>query len=650
MFRETQILSTGDRKKFAGRFGGIFKRKLNKLTSIENLKDCTQEKRKIMDLFNILTMVGGLALFLYGMDTMGAGLSRLSGGRMERLLKRLTANRFMAVLLGMAVTAVIQSSSATTVMVVGFVNSGIMKLSQAVGIIMGANIGTTVTSWLLSLTGIESSNVFLRLAKPSSFSPVLAVIGVAFLMFSKKDKKKDVGSILVGFSILMFGMETMSGAVKPLAQMESFTSIFTMFSNPVLGMLMGAVLTAVIQSSSASVGILQALCATGAVTLGTALPIIMGQNIGTCITAIISSVGASKNAKRAAAVHLYFNVIGTVLFMTVFYTLNSFLHFEFLSGAASPAGIAVIHSLFNIGATLVLFPFAGGLEKLAILTIKDRETEEEKVVNEDFARLDDRFLDKPGLALEESRIVAFNMADQTREAVRLSFELMKEYDEARAARVAELENRVDRYEDLLGTYLVKISSRETSRRDSRGLSMLLHDIGDFERISDHAVNLMQAAREMHEKKLEFSPSAREELAVFVQAVSDVMDYAFTSLQKEDKEMAKQVEPLEQVIDNINKEEKQRHIRRLTQGKCTIELGFVLSDISTNLERIADHCSNVAAAFLQLDAEDFETHEFLGEMKDESNEEFRRAYQAMSRRYQLPELSEGERRKAAPLQA
>ena len=590
-----------------------------------------------MDLFSVLTMIGGLALFLYGMDTMGAGLSRLSGGRMERLLERLTSNRFMAVFLGMAVTAVIQSSSATTVMVVGFVNSGIMKLSQAVGIIMGANIGTTVTSWLLSLTGIESSNMFLRMLKPSSFSPVLAMVGVAFLMFSKKDKKKDIGSILIGFAILMFGMETMSGAVKPLAEMESFTSIFTMFSNPVLGMLVGAVLTAVIQSSSASVGILQALCATGAVTFGTALPIIMGQNIGTCVTAIISSVGASKNAKRAAAVHLYFNVIGTVLFMVVFYTLNSFLHFEFLGDAAAPAGIAVVHSLFNIGATLILFPFAKGLEKLAILTIPDRETEEEKVVHEDFSRLDDRFLDKPGLAMEESRIVTCSMANQTQEAVKLAIELMDEFDEAKAARVVELEDRVDKYEDILGTYLVKISSKEVSHRDSRIMSMLLHNIGDFERISDHAVNLMQAAREMSDKKLEFSDSAKEDLAVFTRAVSDIVELAFSSFRNEDKGMAKKVEPLEQVIDGINREEKQRHIKRLTQGKCTIELGFILADISTNLERVSDHCSNLAASLLQVDEEDFDTHEFLGEMKDESNQEFRQAYQAMSRRYKLPEM-------------
>lgn len=590
-----------------------------------------------MDLFNVLTMIGGLALFLYGMEVMGGGLSRLSGGRMERLLERLTSKRIMAVLLGMGVTAVIQSSSATTVMVVGFVNSGIMKLSQAVGIIMGANVGTTITSWILSLSGIESSNVFLRLLKPSSFSPVLAAVGVIFLMFSKKEKKKDIGNIMLGFAILMTGMDTMSASVAPLAEMEGFTRIFTMFSNPVLGMIVGAVLTAVIQSSSASVGILQALCATGAVTFGTAIPIIMGQNIGTCITAIMSSIGASKNAKRAAAVHLYFNVIGTVLFMILFYLLNSFLHFGFLNDAAAPAGIAVVHSLFNISATLVLFPFAKGLERLAVLTIPDKENQEEKVVLEDFSRLDDRFLDKPGLAMEESRVVACSMASHAQEAMNTAISLMHGYDETKAARVMELEDRVDKYEDLLGNYLVKISSRDLSRKDSKLLSLLLHSIGDFERISDHAVNVMQAFKEMNDKKLKFSESAGKELEVFTAAVKEIIDLAFHSFQEEDEATAGKVEPLEQVIDAINKEEKQRHIRRLTQGKCTIELGFVLADISTNLERVADHCSNLAASVLQLEEGSFETHEFLGVMKDESNQDFKEEVQAMSRRYRLPDM-------------
>lgn len=590
-----------------------------------------------MDIFDFLTMLGGLALFLYGMNAMGDGLSKLSGGRMERLLERLTAKRGMAVLLGLLVTAVIQSSSATTVMVVGFVNSGIMRLSQAVGVIMGANIGTTVTSWLLSLTGIEGSNFLLRMLKPSSFSPILAVIGVAFLMFSKKEKRKDVGMIFIGFAVLMFGMETMSGAVEPLAEMEGFTRIFTMFSNPILGMVVGAVLTAIIQSSSASVGILQALCTTGAVTFGTAIPIIMGQNIGTCITAILSAIGASKNAKRAAVVHLYFNVIGTALFMIIFYAANAFVHFEFLADAASPAGIAVVHSLFNIAATLVLFPFANGLEKLAILTIPDKKETEEIVCADEFSRLDERFLDKPGLAMEESRVVTVSMAKQAKKSMNLAISLMDGYDEEKAQQIIELENQVDKFEDVLGTYLVKLSSRDLNQRDSRTLSMLLHSIGDFERISDHSVNLVQACREMEEKKLTFSESAREELRIFTGAINEIMDLAFGAFEKEDLEQAKQVEPLEQVIDNLNLEEKQRHILRLRQGKCTIELGFILADISTNLERVADHCSNIAVCLLQSSQGGFDTHEYLDVLKSEDNENFKAIYKQMSHKYRLPDL-------------
>mgnify|MGYP000150938303 FL=1 len=589
-----------------------------------------------MDIFDLLTMVGGLALFLYGMEAMGGGLSRLSGGRMERLLEKLTANRFMAVLLGLAVTAVIQSSSATTVMVVGFVNSGIMKLSQAVGIIMGANIGTTVTSWILSLAGIEGSNFFLQMLKPSSFSPILAVIGMGFLMFSKKEKKKDLGTIFVGFAILMFGMETMSNAVAPLAEMEGFTRIFTMFSNPILGMIVGAVLTAVIQSSSASVGILQALCSTGAVTFGTAIPIIMGQNIGTCITAILSSIGANKNAKRAAAVHLFFNVIGTAVFMIVFYTVNSFVHFEFLDVAAAPAGVAVVHSLFNVGATILLFPFGNLLVKLATLAIREEDTPEEQVVHQDFARLDDRFLEKPGLAVGESRVVACNMASHAQKSIELALDLMKGYDEEKASKVVELEDRVDKYEDQLGTYLLKLSSRNLSEKDSAQLSLILHSLSDFERISDHSVSLVKAFKEMDDKKLQFSEGAREELEIFSQAVREIVRLACQGFREEDKQMAVQVEPLEQVIDNINKEEKQRHINRLTQGKCTIELGFILSDISTTLERVSDHCSNLAAYVLQLDEHGFDTHEFLGEMKDGSNQQYKEICRQMGQRYHLPE--------------
>ena len=597
-----------------------------------------------MSVFDILTMIGGLALFLYGMEVMGNGLSKASGGRMERILEKMTDNIFKAVLLGAGVTAVIQSSSATTVMVVGFVNSGIMKLSQTVGVIMGANIGTTVTSWLLSLTGIQGDNFILTLMKPSSFSPILAVIGIGFLMFSKNEKKKDIGTIMIGFTVLMFGMETMSDAVKPLADVPEFANILLMFKNPLLGMLAGLVLTAVIQSSSASVGILQSLCVTGAVSYGAAIPIIMGQNIGTCVTAIISSIGTSKNAKRAAAVHLFFNISGTVIFMVVFYTLNTFVHFSFLNTAASPAGIAVIHSLFNIGATILLFPFANLLEKMAILAIPDKGSEveemEEEKINPDLARLDERFLDKPGFAMEECRGVAINMARKSKKAMNLAIDLLKEYDEKTSARVEKLENQIDQYEDALGTYLVKLSERDLSVKDSRILSVLLHCIGDFERISDHAVNIRDAAVEMNKKNLQFSDKAKKELLVFSNAIRDIIDRAVLAFETGDTGLAKEVEPLEQVVDALNKEEKQRHINRLRTGTCTIELGFVLSDISTNFERAADHCSNIAVCLLQVDEGGFDTHEYLDILKEENSEEFRHEYMELSEKYALPESKHG----------
>lgn len=594
-----------------------------------------------MDFFGVLTMVGGLALFLYGMDAMGQGLSKLSGGRMERLLEKLTSKRIMAVLLGAGVTAVIQSSSATTVMVVGFVNSGIMKLSQAIGIIMGANVGTTITSWLLSLTGIKGGNFFLTLLKPSSFSPILAVIGVIFIMFTKDDKKKDIGMILIGFAILMTGMETMSGAVAPLADNEKFTGILTMFSNPILGLIAGAILTAVIQSSSASVGILQALCATGAVGYSTAIPIIMGQNIGTCITAIMSSIGASKNAKRAAAVHLFFNVIGTAIFMIAFYLLNAFLHFSFMDLAANAAGIAVVHTCFNISATVVLFPFANVLEKLAIMVIPDKKTDEEgqaenKALLPDIARLDERFLDKPGLAMAECQIVSANMAKKAREALFLSIELLTKYDKKTAEYVIELEDQVDKYEDMLGSYMLRLSSKNLSPSESQALSIILHCIGDFERISDHAVNLKEAAEEMKNKGLQFSEKAREELVVFSSAIIEIMNKAVDAFENNDQALASKVEPLEQVVDYLNMEEKQRHISRLRQGKCTIELGFVLSDISTTFERVADHCSNIALCILQVNEGEFDTHEYLDVLKEENDETFRKEYLEFRKKYALPE--------------
>lgn len=590
-----------------------------------------------MDFFNILTMLGGLALFLYGMETMGSGLAQASGGKLERILEKLTSNPWKAVLLGAGVTAVIQSSSATTVMVVGFVNSGIMKLTQAVGIIMGANIGTTITSWILSLSGIESSNFFIRLLKPSSFSPVLALIGVAFLMFSKKEKKKDVGLVLVGFAILMTGMDTMSGAVKPLADVPEFTGILTMFSNPVLGMLCGALLTAVIQSSSASVGILQALCATGAVSFSTAIPIIMGQNIGTCVTAVLSGIGAHKNAKRTALVHLYFNLIGTVLFMAVFYTVNSFVHFRFMNQAANAAGIAVVHSAFNIAATVVLLPFSQVLVKLACLTIPEsgEESAEENENAKDFQLLDVRFLDTPGYAVEQSRIVAVRMAELSRKALYQAVYLLDNFNGEIADQVMRLENRVDKYEDELGSYLVKLSSRNLSEKDSHTVSMILHCIGDFERISDHAVNVMETAQELYQKNEKFSRKAQEELKVFSRALTDIMDETIAVFREEDCENAQKIEPLEETIDYLSKKLKRRHVERLRTGECTIELGFALSDLITNFERISDHCSNVAIALIQSRTDGYEAHEYAAELHRESNPVFQKEYRACKERYLLP---------------
>lgn len=595
-----------------------------------------------MSVFDILTMIGGLALFLYGMEVMGNGLSKASGGRMERILEKMTDNIFKAVLLGAGVTAVIQSSSATTVMVVGFVNSGIMKLSQAVGVIMGANIGTTVTSWLLSLTGIQGDNFILTLMKPSSFSPILAVIGVGFLMFSKNEKKKDIGTIMIGFTVLMFGMETMSDAVKPLADVPEFANILLMFKNPLLGMLAGLVLTAVIQSSSASVGILQSLCVTGAVSYGAAIPIIMGQNIGTCVTALLSSIGASKNAKRTAFVHLYFNIIGTAIFMILFYTLNAFMHFDFIDNMANPAGIAVIHSVFNIFATAILLPFHRGLEKLATLTVRTSDEDEKQSVQpaeegqDMLLLLDDRFIEKPGFAMENCYSVTSHMAELSRQALFIAMELLQKYDETKAVNVLKLENKVDHYEDRLGTYLIRLSSRDLSEKDSKSLSMLLHCIGDLERISDHAVNIMEKAQEMNEKNLSFSDKGAQELEVYSRAVRDIMNMSIEAFKNDDIHLARQVEPLEEVIDYLNDELKQRHVRRLRSGECSVELGFVLSDITINYERVADHCSNLAVDLLRIHENVFDVHEYLEGLKENKDAAFREAYQKDKAVYALPQ--------------
>ena len=587
------------------------------------------------DFFNVLTMIGGLAMFLYGMDAMGDGLSKLSGGKLEGILEKLTSNRLMAVLLGAGVTAVIQSSSATTVMVVGFVNSGIMKLQQAVGIIMGANIGTTMTSWLLSLVEVEGSSFIMKMLKPTSFSPILALIGMIMIMTAKDgNKKKDIGNILVGFAILMFGMDTMSGAVKPLANVPEFTNILTMFTNPVLGVIAGAVLTAVIQSSSASVGILQALCATGAMNFGAALPIIMGQNIGTCITALMSGVGASKNARRASMIHLYFNLIGTVVFLVVFYVVNAFVQFEFLNGPASATGIAVVHSVFNVACTICWFPFANVLVKLAELTIRD--SAEEKEEKEQFAILDERFLEQPAFAMELCRKEAIKMAEIAKEAIYIALDNIGNYKEEDFVRVQQMEDEVDKYEDALGSYLMKLNNKDLSAHDSRSVSVILHCINDFERISDHAVNIMESAKEMHDKKMVFSKNALKEFEVFSAAVHKIVHMAVHAYTDNDMENAKMVEPLEQVINGLNAEMKQRHIRRLRKGKCTIELGWVLQDLLTNIERVSDHCSNIAICMIEVKEDEYDTHNYLESLKESNLKWYKHAIIVYGDKFALPE--------------
>lgn len=590
-----------------------------------------------MDFFGILTMVGGLALFLYGMNTMGDGLVMLSGGKLEQVLERLTKKRIMALLLGALVTAVIQSSSATTVMVVGFVNSGIMNLTQAVGIIMGANIGTTITSWILSLTGISSGNVFIKLLKPSSFSPVLAAIGIICMMTGKDgSRKKTIGSILLGFAVLMFGMETMSGAVSPLKDNSTFTGMLTAFSNPVLGMAAGAVLTVIIQSSSASVGILQALCMSGAVTYGTALPIIMGQNIGTCVTALISSIGASKNAKRAAFIHLYFNLIGTVCFMSVFYLINRFLDFPFLSDTASAAGIAAIHSLFNIGCAIVLFPFADRLVDLATFTVQNAKTSEpEQILPEELAALDEHFLDNSSYAIQLCKNAVIKMAEYSKTAILLAMEVQAEYAGEKVAEVIRLEQLVDQFEDVIGTYLVKLAGKDLSREDSHLLSVLLHCISDIERISDHAINITEAVDKMQKQGLEFTSQGKQELDSLGIAIRDILTMTQNALSTGNTTTAADVEPLKEVIDDLVMEMKQRHIVRLRSGNCSMEAGLLLEDILTNYERVSDHCSNIAAALIEIQADELDMHRYIDVKIKGSDPHFQKEYLRLKNIYTLP---------------
>ncbi len=595
-----------------------------------------ERKYNCMDFFGVLNMIGGLALFLYGMKIMGDSLSKLAGGKMEQVLEQMTSNPLKAVLLGAGVTAVIQSSSATTVMVVGFVNSGIMRLSQAAPVIMGANIGTTVTSWLLSLTGIESGNFWVQLLKPTSFTPILAVIGVILVMFLKDTRKNDIGTILLGFAILMFGMEAMSGAVKPLADVPEFTSLFTAFENPILGMIVGAVLTAIIQSSSASVGILQAMCVTGSVSVGAALPVIMGQNIGTCITAVISSMGANRNAKRASLIHLYFNLIGTTCFMVVFYSVNAFVHFEFLSDTASAASIAVIHSVFNVLATAVLLPLAKMLEKLAYATlpVTEEEKKAEKGRNEKNF-LDERFLESPAFAVAQCKSAVCEISKLVEEGMALVVKSATVYNEKEIERVCEIENLVDEKQDEISSYLNKLSAKPLTEKDSCIVGKLGRCVVDFERISDYLKGISYALRAMHERGDVFSESASKEKELIFNAAFEIVENTSASFIHGDKDMALKIDPLYETITGMKDIIRKNHGKRLEKGSCSVELGLSLTDMVTSIARIAGHCSNIAEAEISDATDEFALHSYVRSMR-ENNEYYREQVQQYKSKYAIVE--------------
>ncbi len=580
-----------------------------------------------MTIYDILTLIGGLALFLFGMDVMGKGLEKQAGNSLQTILERLTSNPVKGFCLGAIVTALIQSSSATTVMVIGFVNSGLIQLRQAISVVIGSNVGTTITSWILSLTNLEGDAWYIQIFKPSTFTPILALIGVGLYMFSKR--RKDIGSILLGFSVLMFGMSTMSSAVEPLADVPAFTNILVKFNNPILGVLMGAALTAIIQSSSASVGILQALSVTGAITLGNAVPIILGQNIGTCVTALISSVGANKNAKRVAIVHLYFNIIGVVVFLLLFYLVQLFFPLSFIDDPVNGFMIAVVHTIFNLFATVLMLPLTGLLEKLAYLTIPDSKTH----TKERFELLDERLLATPAVAVTRSRLLTVRMAKAARDNVLAAMSMVKDYQEDLVDQINEREEKIDKYEDLLGTYLVRLSSRDMTMQDSREVSKLLHIIGDFERIGDHAVNILKTAKEINQKGIAFSEEGAHEIDVLSEAVRDILNLTVSSFAKGDLQSARKIEPLEEVVDDLTHKVRNHHFKRLQGGNCTIELGFVLSDILINYERVADHCSNIGVALIEVDQDNFDIHKYLNSVK-EDDEDFDRRYQTYRERYHI----------------
>lgn len=582
-----------------------------------------------MDIFSVFTLCGGLAFFLYGMTTMSKSLEKMAGGKLERTLKRMTSNPLKSLLLGAGITIAIQSSSAMTVMLVGLVNSGVMELGQTIGIIMGSNIGTTLTAWILSLTGIESESVFVNLLKPENFSPLIALAGIILIMGSKKQRRRDIGRIMVGFSILMYGMELMKNAVSPLADLPEFSSLLTAFNNPLLGVLVGAVFTGVIQSSAASVGILQALALTGSITYGMAIPIIMGQNIGTCVTALISSIGVNRNAKRVAAIHISFNVFGTVICLFLFYGGHAIFHFPFMAASVGAVGIAFCHTVFNVLTTLLLLPFSRQLEKLARRLVRSESQTEQ------FAFLDPLLLRTPGVAISECVAMANRMGALAHENLLNAIRQLSDYRDELETEIAQNEDKLDIYEDRLSSYLVEISQHGVSMDDIRTVSRLLHAIGDFERIGDHALNLQESARELHEKDLHFSETASEELQVLVNALKDIMDAAFSCFQADDPDAAKFVEPLEETIDLLIEEIRLRHIQRLQTGDCTIQLGFVLSDLLTNFERVSDHCSNIAVCVIEEQSRDLDRHAYLHDIK--SAGDFTADLDRDLKKYQLPQM-------------
>ena len=584
----------------------------------------------MFDIFDALALIGGLCLFLFGMNVMGDGLERRAGNSLKALLGKLTDNKFKGFLTGMGVTAVIQSSSATTVMVVGFVNSKVMTLKQSIGIIMGANIGTTVTSWLLSLGGISSDNIIMKLLKPMSFTPVLALIGIGFTMFSKSSKKKDIGTILLGFATLMFGMDAMSDAVKGLASVPEFQNLFLAFTNPILGVLVGAVVTAIIQSSSASVGILQALSVTGAVSYGAAVPIIMGQNIGTCVTAMLSSFGATKNAKRASFIHLLFNVIGTAIWLTVFCLISMILKPIILNESASYFGIAICHTIFNVLCTAVLLPASSLLEKLAYKLVPEGKTPEKLV------ELDERLLVTPPIAVEQSCHLASKMASEAVEGFRLAIQAIGNYTPELAEKIRQIEDDTDHYEDVLGTYLTKLSQSQVSDDDSATVTKLLKAIGDFERISDHAVNVLESVEELKEKAIEFSPTAREEIETLCLATNEILTLTEKAFVTNDLSLAYDVEPLENVIDDLKKMMRNNHIARLREGSCTVETGFVWSDLLTDFERVSDHCSNIAVGMIDVSEHTMNAHEVIKSLK-KSNVHYKEKSEEYSHKYSIKAL-------------